>query len=143
MSTGLASGLKKNLSQEDIKMLDRIYWRSFNVFAGFAGSAYAASLGYTYSIRPALDRFYPEQEKRAECMQRHMTPYNITQAVGTFAMGLAASMEKEAAANYGYATLKEIRGAGHGFDGQDSVNAREMSIEFVKIYEGIAGLKLR
>ena len=50
---------------------------------------------------------------------------------------------REAAANYGYATLKEIRGAGHGFDGQDSVNAREMSIEFVKIYEGIAGLKLR
>lgn len=101
MSTGLASGLKKNLSQEDIKMLDRIYWRSFNVFAGFAGSAYAASLGYTYSIRPALDRFYPEQEKRAEAFNRHKTWYNITQNVGTFAMGLSASMEKENSENYG------------------------------------------
>ena len=50
---------------------------------------------------------------------------------------------REAAANYGYATLKEIRGAGHGFDGQDSVNAREMSITFIKIYEGIVGLKMK
>lgn len=39
--------------------------------------------------------------KRAEAMQRHMTPYNITQNVGTFAMGLAASMEHENAVHYG------------------------------------------
>ncbi len=42
---------------------------------------------------------------------------------------------RTAAANYGYATLKEIIGAGHGFDGQDSDDAREMSIFFIRIYE--------
>lgn len=44
---------------------------------------------------------------------------------------------RTAAANYGYATLKEIKDAGHGFDGKDSENAREMSIDFIKVYEGI------
>ena len=44
-----------------------------------------------------------------------------------------------AAANYGYATLKEVKGAGHGFDGKDSDDARDMSIEFVRIYEHVAG----
>ena len=49
---------------------------------------------------------------------------------------------RTAAANYGYATLREIKGAGHGFDGEDSNNAREMSIAFVKIYENVANLNL-
>ena len=48
---------------------------------------------------------------------------------------------REAAANYGYATLKEIRGAGHGFEGQDSDHAREMSISFVKIYESVTDIR--
>lgn len=91
----------KSVSAEDKKMLDKIYWRSYMVFAAPCGMAYRQAPGFTFSIIPAIERYYPEQEKRAECMQRHMTPYNITQAVGTFAMGLAASMEKEAAANYG------------------------------------------
>jgi len=89
------------VSAEDKKMLDSIFWRSFMVFAAPCGSAYRQAPGFTFSIVPAIERYYPEQEKRIECMQRHMTPYNITQAVGTFAMGLAASMEKENAANYG------------------------------------------
>lgn len=44
---------------------------------------------------------------------------------------------REAAANYGNAMLKEIKGAGHGFDDKDSEFAREASIAFLKIYEGI------
>ena len=49
---------------------------------------------------------------------------------------------RTAAANYGYATLREIKGAGHGFEGEDSDNAREMSIAFIKIYENVANLNL-
>ena len=49
---------------------------------------------------------------------------------------------RTAAARYGYATLREIRGAGHGFEGKDSDNAREMSIAFIKIYENVANLNL-
>ncbi|MBP3197042.1 MAG: alpha/beta hydrolase [Butyrivibrio sp.] len=39
---------------------------------------------------------------------------------------------RTAAANYGCATLKEIQGAGHGFEGHDSDMAREESISFIK-----------
>jgi pimeloyl-ACP methyl ester carboxylesterase len=46
---------------------------------------------------------------------------------------------RTAAANYGYATLREVKGAGHGFDGKDSDMAREASIDFIKLYEGITG----
>jgi PTS system mannose-specific IID component len=96
---------KKNgifdVSAEDKKMLDKIYWRSFMVFSGFAGAAYAAAPGYTFSIMPALVRWYPEKEKLSEAMGRHTTWYNITQNVGTFAMGLSASMEHENALHYG------------------------------------------
>jgi pimeloyl-ACP methyl ester carboxylesterase len=49
---------------------------------------------------------------------------------------------RTAAANYGNAMLKEVKGAGHGFDGKDSEFAREASIAFLKIYEGITDIKL-
>ncbi len=91
----------KKLSTEDRKMLNSIFWRSLMVFAGPCGAAYRQAPGFTNSIMPALVRYYPEKEKLAEAMVRHMTPYNITQNVGTFAMGLVASMEKENAENYG------------------------------------------
>ena len=94
------SNMFKNVSKEDKKMLNSIFWRSFMVFA-CPMPAYRQAPGFTFSVCPALERYYPEKEKRAEAMQRHMTPYNINQDVGTFAMGLAASMEKENAANYG------------------------------------------
>lgn len=95
------SNLFKSVSADDKKMLDKIYWRSFLVFAGPCGTAYRQAPGFTFSIVPAIERWYPEKDKRAECMLRHMTPYNITQNVGTFAMGLAASMEHENALHYG------------------------------------------
>lgn len=96
------------VSKEDKKMLDKIFWRSFMVFAAPCGAAYRQAPGFTFSIIPAIERYYPEQDKRAECMVRHMTPYNITQAVGTFAMGLAASMEKENSLNYGNYDVSSI-----------------------------------
>lgn len=90
-----------NVSAEDKKMLNRIYWRSFMVFAGPCGMAYSQSPGFCNSIMPALERYFPEKEKRAEAMVSLMPPYNITQNVGTFAMGLVASMERQNALHYG------------------------------------------
>ena len=48
---------------------------------------------------------------------------------------------RSAAANYGYATLREVRGAGHGFEGKDSEDARGMSIDFIKLYESVSDLR--
>lgn len=52
---------------------------------------------------PALDEYYkndPEGHRKA--MMRHTTWYNITQNVGTFVMGLVASMEKKASKDPGF-----------------------------------------
>lgn len=91
------SKLTKDMSTEDRSMLNKIFLRSFTVFASCAGgSVKAGADGWLYSIQPALNRFYKDDpEGRADAMRRHTTWYNITQNVGTFAMGLVASMERE------------------------------------------------
>ena len=91
------SNLTKNVSPEDKKMLNSIFLRSFSVFASCAGgSVKAGADGWLYSVQPALNRYYADDpEARADAMKRHTTWYNITQNVGTFAMGLVASMERE------------------------------------------------
>lgn len=48
---------------------------------------------------------------------------------------------RTAAANYAYATLKEIKNAGHGFENENSELARTLSIDFIKIYEGVTNLQ--
>lgn len=84
------------LPKEDKKMLNSIFLRSFCVFAGGAGSTKAGASGFIFSVLPALRRYYADsKEKFTDALVRHSTWYNITQNVGTFAMGLVAAMEKE------------------------------------------------
>lgn len=88
--------IRTDLPKEDRKMLNSIFLRSFTVFAGCAGgSVKAGADGFLYSVMPALKRFYKGKDELADAMTRHTTWYNITQNVGTFAMGLVAAMEKE------------------------------------------------
>lgn len=86
-----------NISAEDRKMLNSIFLRSFTVFASCAGGSITAGAdGWLYSEMPAINRYYADDPAaRADAMKRHTTWYNITQNVGTFAMGLVASMERE------------------------------------------------
>lgn len=83
------------LPKEDKKMLNSIFLRSFAVFGGCAGQVKAGATGFMVSVMPAIRRFYKTKEERTDALVRHTTWYNITQNVGTFAMGLVASMEKE------------------------------------------------
>lgn len=88
--------MTENISKEDRKMLNGIFWRSFTVFASRAGATKAHAPGFMYSITPALNRYYKDDpEGRRAAYMRHTTWYNITQNVGTFVMGLVASMEKK------------------------------------------------
>ena len=48
---------------------------------------------------------------------------------------------REAEKRYKNVHLETISGAGHGFDGDDSVNARKLSITFVLIYEGLTDVE--
>lgn len=86
----------KNVSSEDRKMLNSIFLRSFTVFASRAGATKAHAPGFMYSILPAVNRYYKDDAKgQTEALKRETTWYNITQNVGTFVMGLVASMEKK------------------------------------------------
>lgn len=86
----------KNVSSEDRKMLNSIFLRSFTVFASRAGATKAHAPGFMYSILPAINRYYKnDPQGQEEALKRETTWYNITQNVGTFVMGLVASMEKK------------------------------------------------
>lgn len=85
----------KDLSPEDRKMLNSIYWRSFTEYCFWAGEAEAGSDGFIYSLMPAFKRFYKTDEERTDAMVRHTTWFNMTENVSTFVMGLVAAMEKE------------------------------------------------
>lgn len=86
----------KNVSSEDRKMLNSIFLRSFTVFASRAGATKAHAPGFMYSILPAVNHYYKDDAKgQTEALKRETTWYNITQNVGTFVMGLVASMEKK------------------------------------------------
>ena len=90
--------ITKNVSPEDKKIINKIFWRSFTVFASRAGATKAHAPGFMYSIMPALDEYFKDdKEGHRKAMMRHITWYNITQNVGTFVMGLVASMEKKTA----------------------------------------------
>ncbi|MDE6546211.1 MAG: PTS system mannose/fructose/sorbose family transporter subunit IID [Lactobacillus sp.] len=90
--------ITKNVSPEDRKIINKIFWRSFTVFASRAGATKAHAPGFMYSIMPALDEYFKgDKEGHRKAMMRHTTWYNITQNVGTFVMGLVASMEKKTA----------------------------------------------
>lgn len=68
----------KDMSPEDKKMLHGIYLHSFNVFAMYAGGARAGASGFMWSLWPAIERFYPTKEQRADALKRHSTWYSIT-----------------------------------------------------------------
>lgn len=91
------SKMSKNLSKEDRKMLNGIFLRSFSIFAGRTGGQVRMhAVGFIWSLLPALRRYYKDDEKGlTEALVRHTSFYNITQNVGTFCLGLVASMERE------------------------------------------------
>ena len=89
------------LSKEDKKMLNSIFLRSFTIFAGRSGGQVRQhAAGFIWVLRPALDRYYKKgTPAHRDALVRHTMFYNITQTLGTFCMGLVASMEKENSEN--------------------------------------------
>ena len=88
---------KNNLTKTDKKMINSIFLRSFTIFSGLAGGQVrCAAEGFIYCLEPVFKRFYQDKpEKRKAALKRHTMFYNITSNVGTFCMGLVASMEKD------------------------------------------------
>lgn len=86
--------LKEGLSAEDKKMLNKIFLRSFTIFASW-NQVRASGVAYEYCMFPVFNRYYKTKEERTEAMKRSAGYFDINSALSTFPLGLAASMEKE------------------------------------------------
>lgn len=85
---------KNELTKEDKKMLNSIFWRSFPLYAQYS-YAKNGGAGFCYALMPAINRFYQSAEAKKEALYRNIVWFNTTGNFSSFIMGLAASMEKE------------------------------------------------
>ena len=84
-----------NLSKEEKKLLRKMYWRSFSLYAAVTPAKQGAS-GFSYAIQPFLNHFYKnDPEKKRQAMVREMSYFNTNVAMYPFVLGVTASMEKE------------------------------------------------
>lgn len=90
--------MSNNLTQEDKKVIHSLFWRSFALEASFNYEKMQA-LGFAWAMFPVIKTYHKTKEEQAQALQRHTAFFNITPAMVTFPLGLAASMEKEYAEN--------------------------------------------
>jgi PTS system mannose-specific IID component len=83
-----------NVSKDEKKMLRKMFWRAFTLYAAITPAKQGAS-GFCYSMMPFIDHFYKDTKEKKAALVRHMSYFNTTIPMSTFIMGIAASMEKE------------------------------------------------
>ena len=89
------SNLTKSIPADERKMLRKVFWRSFTLYAAVSPAKQGAS-GFCYSLMPFINKFYKEDEEgKKAALTRSMSYFNTTIPLSTFIMGLVASMEKE------------------------------------------------
>lgn len=84
----------KQISATDKKLIRKMFFRSFTIFAPFSFAKHGAS-GFCYSLMPFINQYYKKAQDKKDALTRHIVWFNTTQNVSTFIMGLSASMEKE------------------------------------------------
>ncbi|ETP71635.1 phosphotransferase system, mannose/fructose/N-acetylgalactosamine-specific component IID [Lachnospiraceae bacterium JC7] len=82
----------------------QFFWRSWAIQCSWNYER-QMDMGFMYGIAPTLERLYPDEtdprqlQYKKEAYRRHMVFYNCTPQTSAFALGLAASMEEELAAD--------------------------------------------
>lgn len=84
----------QQISAVDKKLIRKMFFRSFTIFAPFSFAKHGAS-GFCYSLMPFINQYYQKEQDKKDALNRHIVWFNTTQNVSTFVMGLSASMEKE------------------------------------------------
>lgn len=87
-----------DLSKEDKKMLNSIFWNSFLLEASYNYEG-QQGLGFSLGIMPAIKRFYKTEEEKSLAIKRHLSIFNTTPQVSTLIFGVVAALEKEASEN--------------------------------------------
>ncbi len=89
------SDKKELLTKKD---LFKVFLRSMTLEASFTYERFQG-IGYAYSMIPVLKKLYPEKERMAPALKRHLEFFNTTPHVVTTVMGISATMEEEYATN--------------------------------------------
>ncbi len=90
---------KSTISQEDKKLLNKIFRNSWFLFSSFT-MVKMQGYGYEYAMLPVIDQFYKEDaEGKKQAMVRHSSFFNCTYETAPFIMGITAAMEKENSRN--------------------------------------------
>lgn len=90
--------------RSDFKKYFQLFWRSWAIQASWNYER-QMNMGFLYGIAPTLDELYPDENDpvqkahKQEAYKRHMAFYNCTPQTSAFALGLAASMEEQYAAD--------------------------------------------
>ena len=75
--------------------LNKIFWRSFTLEASFTYERFQAT-GYTYSVIPALRKFYKDdKEGLAGALTRNVTFVNTSPNISTLLMGSTCAVEEQ------------------------------------------------
>ena len=87
---------KFEITPQEKKLTRQLFYRSFALECSFNFEKMQA-LGFAWAMFPAIHEFCGTQEEQVEALKRHTAFFNITPHISTFLLGMAASMEKEAA----------------------------------------------
>lgn len=79
-------------------MFARMFFRSLLMQAGWNYERFQ-NLGFSYTLQPALERIYPDPEKRRSALLRHLGIVNTQPYMASFVVGNVAAMEERAAAS--------------------------------------------
>lgn len=89
---------KNELTKEDRKVINQLFWRSMALESSFNYEKMQA-LGFAWAMFPVIKKCHKNKEDQVEALKRHTAFFNITPHICTFPLGMAASMEKEYAEN--------------------------------------------
>lgn len=103
--------------RSDFKKYFQFMWRSLAIQCSWNYER-QMNMGFLYGIAPTLDELYPDENDptqlahKKEAYERHMAFYNCTPQTSAFALGLAASMEEQYAAdrdNFNPETINAVK----------------------------------
>lgn len=84
------------VTSSEKSLLRRMFLRSF-LLQGSWNFERMQSLGFLYTILPALKEKYPDDGKRGEAIKRHTAYFNTQPCLASFVAGAAAKLEWEVA----------------------------------------------
>ncbi|BDR56972.1 PTS system mannose/fructose/sorbose family transporter subunit IID [Xylocopilactobacillus apis] len=87
----------KKIEKSNKKLLNQMFWRSF-LLQGTWNYINGAGVGACYMLIPFIKKIYPNPEdksKRTAALKRELGYFNITPALSTFPLSIAASMEEK------------------------------------------------